>query len=198
MVPQITLDREFFAFLEQEDGRIAEQVAAAGCPECGGPLHRSDYERKPRGALLAPEGESSIERFSLCCGREGCRKRAMPPSLRFLGRRVYLEAVVVVASVVAQAAATVKTAEAAKRATGVPARTTRRWLAWWQGAFVSTEVFVALRARLIGVEVERLPSSLMERLGGSWPERLRAVAMQLAPLTTSSVADGARYLRGAK
>ena len=49
MVDQIPLDREFFSLLEQEDARIAEQVAAAGCPECGGPLHRSDYERKPRG-----------------------------------------------------------------------------------------------------------------------------------------------------
>lgn len=198
MVQQLTLDREFFAFLEQEDGRIAEQVAAAGCPECGGPLHRSDYERKPRGALLAPEGESSIERFSLCCGREGCRKRATPPSLRFLGRRVYLEAVVVMASVVAQAVGTVKTAEAPKRATGVPARTRRRWLAWWQGAFVSTEVFVALRAHLIGVEIERLPSSILERLAGPIVEQLRTMATLMAPLTTSTVADGARYLRGVK
>jgi hypothetical protein len=201
MVHQLTLDREFFSLLEQEDGRIAEQVAAAGCPECGGPLHRSDYERKPRGALFAPEGESSIERISLCCGREGCRKRATPPSLRFLGRRVYLGAVVVVASAVAQAVETVKTvrtAAAQAEATGVPPRTTRRWLGWWQGAFVSTDVFVALRARLIGVEVERLPSSMLEPLAGSWPERLRTVATLLAPLTTSSVADGARSLRVVK
>jgi hypothetical protein len=192
MVPQITLDREFFEQLEQEDGRIAEQVAAAGCPVCGGPLHRSDYERKPRGALFAPEGESSIERISLCCGREGCRKRATPPSLRFLGRRVYLGAVVLAASAVAQA---VKTAEAAKRATGVPSRTTRRWLAWWRGTFVSTEVFVALRAHLVGVEAERLPSAMLERLSGDWPERLRTAASLLAPLTTKTVADGARFLR---
>ena len=195
MVPQITLDREFFLFLEQEDGRIAEQVAAAGCPQCGGPLHRSDYERKPRGALFAPEGESSIERISFCCGREGCRKRATPPSLRFLGRRVYLEVVVIVASVVAQA---VKTAEASKRATGVPARTARRWLAWWQGGFVSTEVFVALRAHLVGIEIERLPSTIVERLSGTIVEQLRTMATLLAPLTTRSVADGARYLRGVK
>src|SRR5271157_4368665 len=71
-----------------------------------GPLHRSDYDRKPRGALIAPAGEAFVRRFSLCCGREGCRKRATPPSLRFLGRRVYLGAVVLVASMLAQALGT--------------------------------------------------------------------------------------------
>jgi hypothetical protein len=195
MVHEVRLAREFFSLLEQEDGRIAEQVAAAGCPSCGGPLHRSDYERKPRGALFAPGCESSVERFSLCCGREGCRKRATPPSLRFLGRRVYAGAVVVVASVVAQA---LTAASEQKRATGVSPRTTRRWLAWWQGAFVSTEVFVALRAHLVGVAVESLPTPLLAQLSGSWPERLRRVARLLAPLTTSSVRDGARYLRDIK
>ena len=51
---------------------------------------------------IAPAGEEFVRRFSLCCGREGCRKRATPPSLRFLGRRVYLCAVVLVASMFAQ------------------------------------------------------------------------------------------------
>ena len=111
---------------------------------------------------------------------------------------MYLEAVVVAASAVTQALETVKMAKASKRATGVPERTTRRWLAWWQGAFVSTEVFVALRARLIGVAIERLPSALLEQLAGSFPEQLRTMATLLAPLTTSTVLDGARFLRMAK
>ena len=34
----------------------------------------------------------------------------------------------------------------------MPARTTQRWLGWWQGPFLSTEVFVTVCARLIGVE----------------------------------------------
>ena len=34
-------------------------------------------------------------RFSFCCDRDGCRKRVTPPSVRFLGRRVYLGAVVI-------------------------------------------------------------------------------------------------------
>lgn len=38
--------------------------------------------------------------MSLCCAR--CRKRRTPPSVRFLGRRVYLAAVVVLACVLRQ------------------------------------------------------------------------------------------------
>lgn len=172
---------------------MTRQVAAGGCPACGGPLHRGDYERKPRGALVAPEGESSVRRFSLCCGREGCRKRATPPSLRFLGRRVYLGAVVILASLVAQA---LGGASALRRATGVPARTARRWLSWWRGPFIGTEVFVALRARLVGVAAGELPASLVGRLEGSLPQQVRTMMEWLGPLTAGSVHDRARWPRG--
>jgi hypothetical protein len=195
MVDLFSLEREFFALLTQQDRQIAAQVAAAGCPRCGGPLYRGDYKRKPRGAHIAPAGEAFVRRFSLCCGREGCRKRATPPSLRFLGRRVYLGAVVIVVSLVAQALATAK---ALVQATGVPARTAQRWRSWWLGPFVSTEVFVAIRARLVGVDPETLPASIFDRLSGTCTQQLSAMLAMLAPLTTGSVVDGARFLRGGK
>ena len=111
--------------LEKLDEGVAQPVASAGCLSCEGPLRRGDYARKPRGALIAPAGEAFVVRFSLCCRREGCRKRATPPALRFLGRRVYLGVAVIVASLVAQA---LGAAEASRRATGVPSRMTRRWV----------------------------------------------------------------------
>ena len=43
-----------------------------------------------------PAAEAFSRRFSLCCGRDGCRHRATPPSVRFLGGRVYVGAVVIV------------------------------------------------------------------------------------------------------
>lgn len=193
MVDHLDLGREFFAQLEQFDEQMARRVAEAGCPRCGGPLHRGDYERKPRGALIAPAGEVSVVRFSLCCGREGCRKRAMPPSLRFLGRRVYLGAVVLVASMLAQA---LTTAGSSRRRTGVPARTTQRWLGWWRGPFVLTAVLVALRARLVGVDNKTLPASIVAKLQGTGEQRVRAVLELLAPLTTGSLPAGSRFLRG--
>jgi hypothetical protein len=191
-VEQVTFEREFFALLEQEDERIAEQVAAEGCAECKGPLYRSDYDRKPRGALIAAGAEESVRRFSLCCGREGCRHRATPLSLRFLGRRVYVGAVVIAASIVGLL---LQAAGAVRKATGVPARTVGRWRSWWQGPFLSTEVFVALRARLVEIAVTALPASIFDRLAGTASARMHAMLVLLAPLTTGSVREGTRFLR---
>jgi hypothetical protein len=194
MLDDPQLGREFFRFLVELDEAVTRRVAAEGCPVCGGPLHRGDYERKPRGALIAPAGEAFARRFSLCCGREGCRKRALPPSVRFLGRRVYLGAVVILASIVALA---LRSAVQIPHQTGVPARTTRRWLGWWQGPFLHTGVFVSICARLIGVDVGRVPASIVDRLQGTGTQRVRTMLELLAPLTTGSVPDGSRFLRGA-
>jgi len=194
MFDQVVLGREFFVLLEACDLAITLRVAAARCPVCGGPLHRGDFGRKPRGGLIAAAGEQFVVRFSLCCGRDGCRKRATPPSLRFLGRRVYVGAVVLLASIVAQA---IGGPGAARAPTGVPARTVRRWLGWWQGPFLSTEVFAWIRARLVGVDVSELPGSIFARFPGALEERVRTMLALLAPLTTGSVRDGARLVRGA-
>jgi hypothetical protein len=190
---ELELGREFFVMLEQADEKTVQQAVAEGCAVCGGPLHHADFERKPRGALVALQGEQSVRRFSLCCGREGCRKRLTPPSLRFLGRRVYLGVVVIVASFAAQMFATAHTSEPKR---GVPARTVRRWLDWWGGGFISTEVFVAIRARLIGVDERKLPNSIVDRLPGSPEQKARAMLDWLWPLTAGSATDGARFSRG--
>ncbi len=193
MFDQVVLGREFFEMLERHDEAVTGRVAAWGCPVCEGPLHRGDYDRKPRGGLIARAGETFVRRFSLCCGREGCRKRATPPSLRFLGRRVYLGAVVILASVVAQATGV---ASESRRVTGVPARTTRRWLGWWMGPFLSTEVFMAIRARLIDVNAAAVPASILVRLMGTKAEQVRMLLAWMAPLSTSSVSAGSRFARG--
>lgn len=199
MMPEGPIDAEFFAKLVEFDARVARAVAARRCPHCGGPLHRGDYERKPRGGLIGPAGEAFSRRFSLCCGRRGCRKRATPPSLRFLGRRVYLEAVVVLAS---STAVVTRFLKEVGTATGVPVRTLRRWLGWWSAAFPTTATWLELRARFVPpppTESE-LPKSLLERLVAGPPpastmEALLLAARQLGPLTTRSVPDGARFLR---
>jgi hypothetical protein len=100
---------------------------------------------------------------------------------------------VIVASMVAVA---LRAAGEIRRQTGVAARTAARWVGWWQGSFPATEVFVRLCAQLIGIDVARVPTSIVERLGGTWPKRLRRMLVWLAPLTTGTVPDGARFLRG--
>lgn len=193
---------EFFARLAEADEKIARQVAAAGCRYCGGPLHRGDYQRKPRGAELAGAGEHFRLRHSLCCGREGCRKRALPPSLRFLGRRVYLEAVVLIATVYAMTMVAMRMAHVA---TGVPVRTLRRWRSWWVDVFPKLDAWTIMRALFVPPAPDEadLPKSLLHRLAvdlGGTPdpaEVLMLAARWLAPLTTRSVPDGSRFVRDA-
>lgn len=169
---------KFFEGLLEEDGRELVRAQRGGCPHCGERLDRADYPRKPRGIPSVWE-EVFNRRFSLCCSREGCRRRLTPPSVRFLGRRVYAAVVVLTASLSALVAST------------VPSRTVRRWSAWWRGPFVESVFFRAARARLMPpVEAAQLPSSLVERFwDGTSDKTEHALSMALAfvsPLTTAS------------
>jgi len=203
MVHDVGLGWQFFASLTAFDEQVAREVAEGGCPRCGGPLHRANYARKPRGALQAAAAEAFTLRHSLCCGREGCRARALPPSLRFFGRRVYVEAVVLLASAVAQLA---RVPREARAATGVPVRTLRRWGAWWHETFPRTSVWSALRATFPPPPPDEaeLPKALLDRFAVDHEEladrsKLAAVcelaARCLAPMTTQSVPDGSRFVR---
>ncbi|WP_245731956.1 hypothetical protein [Thiocapsa roseopersicina] len=78
------------------DEDLAEAAREAGCPACGGTLHQADYPRKPRGCP-EPWREAFATRRSFCCAQ--CRRRLTPRSVRFLGRRVYLGLIVVLACV---------------------------------------------------------------------------------------------------
>jgi hypothetical protein len=195
MIDPIEFGREFFERLLAVDKAIVARAAEKPCRDCGGPLHRGDYPRKPRGGLLAVAAEVWERRFSLCCGRDGCRHRATPPSVRFLGRRVYAGAVVILASALALA---VRSAGAGVRMTGVPTRTTRRWLRWWRGPFLMSAPFVDLSARLVPApDRYALPASLLDRLAGDVDPAVAKLLGWMAPLTTASSPDGSRWLRGA-
>lgn len=136
MVHGYGADAKWFATLAEIDEVFATRVREAGCVDCGGPLDRADYERKPRGDL--GEGtDAYTRRRSFCCRRDGCRHRATPPSVRFLGRKVYVAALVVIASVLGRHRALVGRG-APRRVEGVPVRTVRRWLAFWSVTFALT------------------------------------------------------------
>src|SRR5271157_1216306 len=93
----VLADAKFHEQLLVFDRDLAGCVRAARCRICGGALHSAPYDRKPRGGP-AGLGQEYAERFSFCCAVDGCRKRATPPSLRFLGRHVYLATVVTLIS----------------------------------------------------------------------------------------------------
>lgn len=185
---------EDFSALQEADARIAAAVAACRCPYCEGPLHVANYERKPRGGFFAKAGEEFSLRHSLCCGRRGCRRRVLPPSLRFLGRKVYLELAVLWAAVLMQAA---EAARAAARQTRVSARTLARWRLWWRSDVPRSSWWAELRARLAPPAPDEadLPRSLLAHLSqsASGVPLVWLTAKCLAPATTR-LASTARFL----
>jgi hypothetical protein len=186
MVHGFEADAKLFAALVEIDAICATRVKEAGCADCGGPLDRADYERKPRGDLGAAAG-AYTKRTSFCCRLEGCRHRATPPSLRFLGRKVYVAVLVVVASVIGRRIEIVGRG-APRHVEGVPVRTVRRWLAWWSIAFALSAFWMEAKGMFATpVEEAALPGSLLERLGRPNATTLTRLLVFIAPITTTSV-----------
>lgn len=158
----ILQDARLYEVLHRLDVDLAQTARASGCPHCDGVLHSAHYARKPRGG---PRGLGSEidQRLSFCCARDGCRRRATPPSVRFLGRRVYFGAVVLLASALRDGL-TARRVEALREQLGVDVRTLRRWRRWWQEAFVESAFWRAARARFAPpLAASALPGALLER-----------------------------------
>jgi hypothetical protein len=94
-------DARLWSFLLLADRDLAEESRERGCAFCGEVLHSGDFPRKPRGgpADLPPEYR---RRFSFSCSADGCRRRTTPPSVRFLGPKVYLKALVILVTAMRQ------------------------------------------------------------------------------------------------
>jgi hypothetical protein len=191
MLLKLLKDRRFFQVLLGMDRELADAARAAGCG-CGGALHRSDFARKPRGG---PDGlDDWLEvRFSLCCARDGCRRRLTPQSVRFLGRKVYYGAMVLVASVMVHGASRRRVLEVG-RELGVSERTLLRWRRWWTEVFASSRFWSVARARFSPAVVEvALPGSLEQRFAGDEITRLVRTLEFLRPVTTGSGFSGAAF-----
>lgn len=187
MMHKLLADARFYALLLRIDWDLARAVRDARC-ECSGPLHASHYPRRPRGGPAAlPEGYE--QRFSFCCGVEGCRTRTTPPSVRFFGRRWYLAPVVVLVSAL-QHGTSPRRLAAVRAWLGdrVSRRTLERWRRWWLEVFTASPCWRAGRGRFAPPVVEgRLPQSLLDRfVAGSDEERLTAALRFLSPVTTGS------------
>jgi hypothetical protein len=175
-------DSSLYKFLLKLDEELAAQCREAGC-SCGGPLHSAIYPRKPRGNPFAAE-EDCNRRYSFCCAIEGCRRRSTPASFRFLGRRVYLGAVVVLISAMRHGATPKRVAQL-RAAVGVSRRTVERWRQWWLKDFVRSAFWKAARGRLRRqVDESSLPLSLLNSfLGGDDKTILIGFLRFILPLT---------------
>jgi hypothetical protein len=157
---------------------------SAQVPYCGGPLHNAHYLRKPRGG--PPDLCEAFEvRFSLCCGRAGCRRRILPPSVRFWGRRVYWAPVMLLVSALRQGQHPIVTLQRLNALCGVWRSTVKRWQRYFQELFPQDIGYRRICGRLIPpIGPDQLPGELLARFYRScWqPESalancLRALAM---------------------
>lgn len=159
-------DSRFLAVLLRMDVELAAAARAAGC-ECGGRLHQGNFARKPRG-VRGERVEGAQIRLSFCCGREGCRKRKTPASVRFLGRRVYWGVVVVIGAAF-EGGVTAKRVRGLAELIGYPIdrRTLTRWVKWWRAGVPKSRAWKVMRGLFSGeVETGRLPLSLLEMMAG--------------------------------
>lgn len=178
-------DPRFYLWLAALDRDLAQATRAGGCVWCGGRLHSARYPRKPRGGPGALPEEFS-RRLSFCCAVDGCRGRVTPPSVCFLGRRVYLGGVVVLVSAMLQGP-TAPRAARLRELFGVSRETLQRWQGWWRGTFAQSPFWKAGRGRLsVPLESGPLPLALIGRFGGTLSDQVVALLEFLRPITTSS------------
>ena len=160
MYHELVRHASFWAFLFSVDQDLAEAVRKVGCP-CGGRLHCANYPRKPRGGCENLPVSYGY-RLSFCCDCDGCRKRATPPSVRFLGRKVYLGAVVVLVAAMRQGPSPRRVRELS-RLFGADRRTIARWRVFWRGHFPQTSFWKVACSRLVPkVDITELPRALLD------------------------------------
>jgi len=106
----------------------------------------------------------------------------MPPSLRFLGRKVFFGVVVLLVPVLREGPTVVRLRRLQK-VLQVSPRTVRRWQRWWREEFSRSRTMTRLQGLCAEpIEREALPGSLLRVFGpmSEVPERVLAVLRVLS------------------
>jgi len=190
MCQQLLADVAFYRLLLRFDEDLAAAERTLGCRVCECRLEVADFRRKPRG-LAAQLGERFAERLSFCCADRTCRKRRTPASLRFLGRKVYLAAIVVLISAM-RCGPTPTRMRRLHELVGVSRHTVARWRRWWSEELPVTPFWRAGAGMLMPpLGVADLPAALLERFAGPSDERLLSLLRWLSPLSAGDPAGHA-------
>ncbi len=192
MCHAFVLDSRFYQFLFRFDQEIADEVQQNGCAHCGGKLHVACYPRKPRGFAL---DELCKIRLSFCCASEGCRRRCTPPSVRFLGRKVYLGALVVLVMAMQHGLSAKRRQQLIEQLDLYP-QTLARWRRWWRSIFPVSRCWQANQSHFMPpVDVSQLPGTLLGRLrGADLRHRVCLLLRLLMPLSTTSWSGSLRVV----
>lgn len=120
--------------------------------------------------------------MSFCCDVDGCRCRSTPPSVRFLGRKVYLGVMVVLITAMRQGP-TPKGSALLQKHFGADRRTIARWQAWWKDAFPRTKFWTVARARcVVHARHTEFPRAIVDRFRAESGERMAALLRFLSPI----------------
>jgi hypothetical protein len=106
--------------------------------------------------------------------------------VRFLGRKVYLGAMVVLATAMQQGLSPPRLLHL-QELLGVSRRTLKRWRTWWAEVFGTSPFWRSARGRLARpIEQDRLPLGLLEVIGWTEEQRVALIRMLrfIAPITT--------------
>lgn len=191
MYQELLSDARFHQLLLEFDADLAAAARAGKCVLCRSVMHCANYRRKLRGPLARLLSDEQCVRFSVCCSRRRCRKRKTPPSLRFLGRKAYLAAMVVLIAAMQHGATAVRV-QRLSAMFGVSRRTVARWRSWWLTAFAAGRFWQAARGLFMPpVDQECLPASLFERFKGGLEERVVALLRFLGPISGGAAVHAA-------
>lgn len=103
--------------------------------------------------------------------------------MRFLGRKVFVGAVVVLAAALQHGPSKKRVGELAALL-GVSRRTLVRWRRWWTATFPASRFWRSLRGRFVpSVDESAMPASLLVRM--TVEPSLVALLALLAPISTS-------------
>ena len=179
MYDEILRDASFVQALVEFDRELLREAQKRGWPSCGGKLDVAHFPRKPRGGPWDLDDAQCL-RLSVCCRREGCRRRVTPGSVRFLGRRVYLGVIVVLAGVLGQGPAPWRVRKLT-RELGADRRTLLRWRRWWTERIGKSQPFVVGRGEFMPPPDGRdLPGTLLQCFVGTAAERMIRLLRWLA------------------
>jgi hypothetical protein len=114
-------------------------------------------------------GDEHRLRQSFCCSVQGCRKRVTPPSLRFLGRKVFFSLWVLLLPVLREGPTPARLSRLEEVFT-VNRRTLLRWRQWWWQEVPQSRFWRARQGDwAIPVSTATLPGSLLAAFAAITP-----------------------------
>lgn len=195
MLQKTLSSTSFFIGLLHLDIIIAEEWQTKSCRYCGSKLHVANFQRKPRGHSCRVPADFTT-RFSFCCSE--CRKRETPPSVRFLGRKIYLGAAILLTSALLGRKLPAKKLARLRAVVGADRRTLMKWKEWWATDFSTSEFWKITYARFAVTfnPTASIPFNLLklyQRTSRAIGDSVEKVLTLLLPLTSGGGPERARY-----